>query len=85
MATRHQRPIEPEGSPDGAEMARQFHQFAAIEAKMPDGGRNRVEIAVCSVPILLAMQGFAMHNRMKRMMHRTFISVSATIQAGSSS
>ncbi len=51
---------------DGADLATQFHQFVAIEAEMPDGGHNRVEIAVCSIPVLLAMKGFAIQNRMKR-------------------
>jgi hypothetical protein len=51
---------------DGADLATQFHQLVAIEAEMPDGGRNRVEIAVCSIPVLLAMKGFAIQNRMKR-------------------
>jgi hypothetical protein len=30
----------------------------AIEAEMPDGGHNRVEIAVCSIPVLLASTRF---------------------------
>lgn len=51
---------------DGADLATQFHQFVAIDAEMPDGGHNRVEIAVCSIPVLLAMKGFAIQNRMKR-------------------
>ena len=51
---------------DGADLATQFHQLVAIEAEMPDGGRNRVEIAVCSIPVLLAMKGFAIQNRLKR-------------------
>jgi len=51
---------------DGADLATQFHQFAAVEAEMPDGGRNRVEIAVCSIPVLLAMKGYALQNRLKR-------------------
>jgi len=51
---------------DGADLATQYHQLIAVEAEMPDGGRNRVEIAVCSIPVLLAMKGFAINNRMKR-------------------
>lgn len=33
---------------------------------MPDGGPNRVEIAVCSIPALLAMKGHALQNRLKQ-------------------
>jgi hypothetical protein len=51
---------------DGGDLATQFHQLVAIEAEMPDGGRNRVEIAVCSIPVLLAMKGYALQNRLKR-------------------
>lgn len=51
---------------DGGDLATQFHQFTAVEAEMPDGGRNRVEIAVCSIPVLLAMKGYALQNRLKR-------------------
>lgn len=51
---------------DGADLATQFHQFVAVEAEMPDGGINRVEIAVCSIPVLLAMKGYALNNRLKR-------------------
>jgi Nucleotidyl transferase AbiEii toxin, Type IV TA system len=33
---------------------------------MPDGGTNRVEIAVCSIPALLAMKGHALRGRLKQ-------------------
>lgn len=33
---------------------------------MPGGGKNSVEITVCSVPALLAMKGYALNNRHKR-------------------
>lgn len=33
---------------------------------MPTGGTNRVEIAVCSIPALLAMKGHAMVGRLKQ-------------------
>ena len=33
---------------------------------MPGGGRNRVRIAVASIPALLAMKGYAIANRLKR-------------------
>jgi predicted nucleotidyltransferase len=37
-----------------------------IEGTMPGGGINRVEIAVCSIPALLAMKGYAMAKRNKQ-------------------
>jgi hypothetical protein len=51
---------------DGADLATRFYQFVAIEGSMPDGGPNRVEIAVCSIPALLAMKGHALRNRLKQ-------------------
>jgi len=51
---------------DGAELALRFYQMVAIEGNMPDGGRNRVEIAVCSIPALLAMKGYAIAGRYKQ-------------------
>jgi hypothetical protein len=50
----------------GADLALRFHQLVAIEGMMPDGGRNRVEIAVASIPALLAMKGHALVGRQKR-------------------
>lgn len=50
---------------DGADLALQFYKLVAIEADMPDGGRNKVEVAVASIPALLAMKGFAMKGRKK--------------------
>ena len=44
---------------DGADLALKFYQMVAIEGDMPDGGRNRVRIAVASIPALLAMKGYA--------------------------
>jgi hypothetical protein len=41
---------------DGADLAMQFYQLAPVTGPMPDGGMNRVEIAVCSIP---ALQGTA--------------------------
>ncbi|WP_244564605.1 hypothetical protein [Rhizobium sullae] len=43
----------------GAELAVRFHQLTAIEGEMPGGGHNRVQIAVASIPALLAMKGHA--------------------------
>lgn len=51
---------------DGADLATRFNQLVTIEGKMPDGGPNRVEIAVCSIPALLAMKGHALSGRSKQ-------------------
>lgn len=51
---------------DGADLALKFYQLVAIDGPMPDGGTNRVEIAVASIPALLAMKGFAIQKRQKR-------------------
>jgi hypothetical protein len=51
---------------DGADLAFDFQQKVAVEANMPTGGKNRVEIAVCSIPALLAMKGHAINNRFKQ-------------------
>jgi hypothetical protein len=51
---------------DGADLALRFYQLVAIEGPMPDGGPNRVEIAVCSIPALLAMKGHALQGRAKQ-------------------
>lgn len=51
---------------DGADLALKFQELVAIEAEMPDGGINRVEIAVASIPALLAMKGYAIAKREKR-------------------
>lgn len=50
----------------GAELALRFYQMVAIDGPMPDGLPNRVEIAVASIPALLAMKGFAIHGRHKQ-------------------
>ena len=51
---------------DGADLALKFYQLVAIDGPMPDGGTNKVEIAVASIPALLAMKGFAIHGRHKQ-------------------
>lgn len=51
---------------DGAELALQFSQLISREARMPGGARNRVELAVCSVPALLALKGYALNGRLKQ-------------------
>lgn len=50
----------------GADLALRFYQMVAIDGPVPEGGRNRVEIAVASIPALLAMKGFAIHGRHKQ-------------------
>lgn len=51
---------------DGADLALHFYQLVAIEGQMPEGGKNRVEVAVCSIPALLAMKGYALNGRHKQ-------------------
>jgi hypothetical protein len=51
---------------DGADLALRFYQMVAIAGPMPAGGTNRVEIAVCSIPALLAMKGHALQGRYKQ-------------------
>ncbi len=51
---------------DGAELALKFNQMVPIDGDMPGGGRNRVHIAVASIPALLAMKGYAIAQRLKR-------------------
>ncbi len=51
---------------DGADLALRFHQLVAVNAMMPNGGHNRVELAVCSIPALLAMKGHALNGRLKQ-------------------
>lgn len=51
---------------DGADLAVRFYQMVAIAGPMPNGGTNRVEVAVCSIPALLAMKGHAIEGRYKQ-------------------
>ena len=50
---------------DGADLALRFHELVDIDGDMPDGGSNRIQIAVASIPALLAMKGYAIANRLK--------------------
>ena len=50
---------------DGADLALRFYHLVAIDGDMPDGGSNLVQIAVASIPALLAMKGYAIANRRK--------------------
>jgi hypothetical protein len=51
---------------DGADLAIRFHELVAIDGTMPNGVKNRVEIAVASIPALLAMKGYAVAKRHKQ-------------------
>jgi len=51
---------------DGADLALRFYQLVAVDGPMPHGGTNRVEIAVSSIPALLAMKGHALRGRLKQ-------------------
>jgi hypothetical protein len=51
---------------DGTDLAMRFNQMVAVRGAMPSGGTNQIEIAVCSIPALLAMKGYAVHNRLKQ-------------------
>lgn len=51
---------------DGADLATRFYQMTAISGPMPNGGTNTVEVAVCSIPALLAMKGHALNGRLKQ-------------------
>lgn len=51
---------------DGADLALRFYQLVAVDAPMPAGGRNTVEVAVCSIPALIAMKGHALRGRLKQ-------------------
>ena len=48
------------------DLAVHFHQLVAVSAETPTGGRNTIEIAVCSIPALQAMKGYAVELRQKR-------------------
>lgn len=50
---------------DGAGLALQFREIIDIGGPMPEGGINRVCIAVASIPAFLVMKGFALGNRLK--------------------
>jgi hypothetical protein len=51
---------------DGADLALRFYEMVALDGQMPAGGRNRVEVAIASIPALLAMKGYAIQNRHKQ-------------------
>ena len=49
----------------GADLAIDFNELIKVTANMPTGGKNTVQIAVCSIPALLAMKGYALKGRQK--------------------
>jgi hypothetical protein len=51
---------------DGADLALRFYEMVALDGQMPAGGRNRVEVAIASIPALLAMKGYAIQKRHKQ-------------------
>lgn len=51
---------------DGVSLALRYYQMVAIDGDMPEGGHNRVRIAVASIPALLAMKGYAIDKRQKQ-------------------
>ncbi|SDX80198.1 hypothetical protein SAMN05421547_101290 [Delftia lacustris] len=65
----------------GAELALRFCEFIPISGAMPNGGTNRVEVAVCSIPALLAMKGHAIHGRYKHKDAYTSTTASVTTLA----
>ena len=50
----------------GAGLALRSYEMVELTGGMPGGAVNRVELAVASVPALLAMKGFALDRRYKR-------------------
>ena len=50
----------------GADLAVKYFEMVALAGNMPNGGTNKVEIAVCSIPAFLAMKGHAMQGRYKQ-------------------
>lgn len=51
---------------DGADLALRFAESIVVEGVMPNGAENKVRLAVCSIPALLAMKGHALNGRHKR-------------------
>ncbi len=49
----------------GGELPLLFNELVEMKGTMPDGINNKVEIAVCSIPALLAMKGYALLGRNK--------------------
>lgn len=50
---------------DGADLAVLYQQRVSVVERMPGGGVNQVEVAVATIPALLAMKGSALAGRYK--------------------
>lgn len=50
---------------DGADLALRFKEMMIVTGYMPTGGKNSVQLAVCSIPAFLAMKGHALNGRHK--------------------
>ena len=50
---------------DGVDLAIKFKVSVNIDGRMPSGAKNNANIAVATIPALLAMKGFAINNRNK--------------------
>lgn len=50
----------------GGDLPLLFNELVGLKGRMPDGINNTVEIAVCSIPALLAMKGYALLGRKKQ-------------------
>jgi hypothetical protein len=67
--TKNRPPLVPDFAvqrADSAGLAVLFHEMIELDGPMPEGGTNRVQIAVCSIPAFLAMKGYALDGRLKR-------------------
>jgi hypothetical protein len=51
---------------DGVELALRFFEMVALDGSTPAGGKNRVEVAIASIPALLAIKGYAIQQRHKQ-------------------
>ena len=65
---------------NGADLALRFHEMVALDGSMPAGGKNCVEIAIASIPALLAMKGYAISSDTSRRTLRIFTTASEITQ-----
>ena len=66
---------------DGADLALRFYQMAAIAGPMPAGGMSSVQVAVCSIPALLAIKGMPFITEIRKRVPTTSIAASGTTLA----
>lgn len=50
---------------DGADLSLKYFQYMTLVGQMPDGSKNQVEVAICSIPAFIAMKGHALQGRLK--------------------